>query len=640
VTAPAAGTIAAEELRLLEGADLAAWREAQRFWDASVALRTPLVLVGGEDVAYIDLGSRETRVNLGLLERRGVRDRLLCVLAHEVGHHIRHPHTLLAARRMQLFVRTELPALVRSVAARRARPEEAARLAQLLQLAPKGGLDFLVNLFLDVLINRDMAEEDARVPGFQEDFVALYRALVTDAPRSDPGSAPGPTIAFYFSIYQALWYLPHTAILSPEMIHALERASPTWREDGEDLVCFLETHRGLPMRGLAKMLVAIAPFLLAEDVKDSGRARRASLEGGDGIAGELDPADAGRLLEEDGETRAARRILARGDSDGEPGDADSAPQSAPKAGERPARKVAAGFPGGATLDALKGMVEPADAVIAWYRSAARRITYELPGSMVATDDLVIGPTALWEADDDVAAIDWRATLLSGGVAIPGVTTRRRTYLADDPVRGDAIEPWIELYVDSSGSMPDPQRALNPQTLAGFALVDAAVGAGGRARVLVFSGPGEVRAMPEFSAAAAPAHRGLLKHIGRGTMFPFPDLAASIARHRRRARVFRVLLSDADFLHNVFQGGKGAPETLEGRLAALGSAARAGDRFVALLVAGVAPAQRKQLEGTGIAVVALPSRDQLYDAAHALGRRLFAAREEDARGGARGQGGAP
>jgi hypothetical protein len=620
VSARAAAREGARVLGPLEGADLETWAAAQRFWDASVALRAPLLIEGGEDVAMIDLATRETRVHKAKLAARGVLDRLLCILAHEVGHHIRHPHTLLLSRRLLLFLRAEMEPLLLGAAARREGGGDALRRAgEVGRLARAGRFDFLVNLHLDVLINRDMAAEDERQPGFLEDFVALYRALVTD----DPKASRGAVISFYLALYEALWFLPEGTLVSPEMAASLEAASPSWRTEAAEAVAFLEAHRGLPLRRLAGFMRAFAPYLLAGSSGDSESAARASLEGNAAPGGALSPDEAGRLLEEDGEVAEARRVI-RGEGDA--GEAEGRGRARASGGgpERGDGRGAAGggFPGSATLESLEGLAPPSEAILAWYRNTSRRVAYELPASQRADDDVVVGPTELWESGDDIAEIDWRATLSQGGVAIPGVTTRRRTWLEDDPGRGETIEPWVELYIDSSGSMPDPKKSLNPQVLAAFALVRSAVEAGGRARVVQYSGPGNVKEMAAFSASAEPAYRALLEYIGGGTEFPLDVLEASVRRHRRRARVFRIVFSDADFLVNIFGTTPKAAEGQRARLATLARAAEGGDRLVAMLACAVQTDALERLRESGVEVIEVPDRRKLFEAAEALGRRLF------------------
>ena len=88
-----------------EAAISAAWKDALDTWDVSVTLSPPQSFAGkrgsrwkgDEPLAYIDLETREVVVNLELLEKLGAASSLTAVLAHEIGHHVRFPHSLALA---------------------------------------------------------------------------------------------------------------------------------------------------------------------------------------------------------------------------------------------------------------------------------------------------------------------------------------------------------------------------------------------------------------------------------------------------------------------------------------------------------------------------------------------------------------
>lgn len=584
------------------------WQEALAFWDSSVALRRPLA-IGGDDVAFIDLTTRQTHVNFEKLEELGLNDRLACVLTHEVGHHIRYPHTLVAMRKLQIFLRRELANLLLSW------PGEATAARRRIDPARvrTGDFDFLLNLFLDVLINNDMVLEsrEARPAGagdFLDDFVVLYQRLVTETE-----ARKGRVMAFYLAVYEALWYLPRATLVNTTMGRALGAISRHWRADAADLAQFLENHPGRRYLQLARFILAFVPYLLAD-----GRPLGAgvSLEGARGIGGDLSPDELRRLLGEDADIREARRWLRGARSSGAEG-RDVAPGAGDDDSDDGQRER--GFPARGLLDSLEGLAEPSEVVLGWYRTTAARVDYRLPGSFRQEDSLVPGPPALWEPGDALQGIDWLATFARSGVAVPGMTTLQRTYLPGEPVRGDTIRPWIEIYVDSSGSMPNPVAAPNSQVLAGFALVRVATEAGGRVRVIQYSGQGAMRAMPDFTASAEPAYRALLEYIGGGTAFPFGEVRKSVARWRRRAQMYRVVLSDSDFLANVFRPWKG---TAEAALQSLSLAAQEGDRIIALLAARAAKTEREELAKAGVEVIEVTDQRQLFEVAGELGRRLF------------------
>lgn len=78
------------------------WRDALALWDVRVQLSPPEPHVdfhpdashAQEPLAYIDLVKRQVFVNFKLLEAMDATGSLTAVLAHEIGHHARFPHTL------------------------------------------------------------------------------------------------------------------------------------------------------------------------------------------------------------------------------------------------------------------------------------------------------------------------------------------------------------------------------------------------------------------------------------------------------------------------------------------------------------------------------------------------------------------
>ncbi len=156
-----------------------AWEAAQRVWDVRVTLSRPAPFEGGgkpshwqaeEPLAYIDLETRQVVVNYPLLTRLGARGSLTAVLAHEIGHHVRFPHTLGEAAQLQALEKRLIPGLGHS----------------------------LTNLFYDLLVNEQVGRTHAA------QLAAVYRGF-TSAPGAE---AISPLFGFYLAVYEELWGLP------------------------------------------------------------------------------------------------------------------------------------------------------------------------------------------------------------------------------------------------------------------------------------------------------------------------------------------------------------------------------------------------------------------------------------------------
>lgn len=564
------------------------WKRAQLAWGGSVSLSLPQSIPDPNSrvVAYIELDTRITRVNVGLLEEHGLQAHIETVLAHELGHHLRYPHTLFDMRRQQLFLRNELSRLLSASGA-----------TEPAKNALNGKMDFVLNVFFDFLINTDLvalSDDDTRL----QSFVAIYQALMTATCTEAFG-------AVYMMMYEVAWGLEPNTLVSAKMHQVLRRAVPDYEFSITRLVSFMDAHQGEVYLQLAAFLVGVLPFLIASKDACKGEAEgQGALEDGAGMGGELTDQEVSRMLDESTEIRDARKWL---DNNGAP---------ALGAGARASRTGHGGFPTLGDTGALTTLLPPDRVALAWYRKNARRASMRIPGSFTEDEPFIPGPTTQWDLDDELGKLDWMATLTTSGVAVPGQTTVQRTFFADDPIKGQKISPWIELYVDSSGSMPHPVQQMNPQVLAAFALLAAAQQAQGRVRVVQFSGSKQVRAMPDFVSAAAPVEQALLDYIGGGTEFPFHLLKESCAKYRRRARVVRVLFSDSDFYWNVTRGAAAEQQVL------WQEACKDGDRFVALLVAHPDPAVVAPLSKLGVEFVLLRDRSQLLEAAKALAEKVY------------------
>lgn len=556
----------------------ARWRAALDRW-GPIELRAPQQAPKGGPIACIDLTTRQTLVDFRRLAELRLTGCEEALFAHEIGHHIRYPHTLVRARQHTRFLRTELAALA-----------EAWALPSVAAAARAGRHDGLLNLVYDLLINTDLR------PHYEADFIRLYTQLARDG--------ADPIFAFYLALYEALWYLRDGTLVTPAMQAALDAQAPEWRTRAAACAQFIANRPDNRCLQIIRFLVALRPFLAAGATMDEA----ASPEGNAGFGGALDPADAARVMRPapgEAEARAWRRGQGIGSPGGEPGSGGRAGAPGTTGGD-PVRDAQA---------VLSGLCAPVDVALATYRRLAASASVEPPPSLRPGEPEVPGPAAEWQIGDRVESIDWFATLTRGGPPIPGYTVRKRTWLPADPTAGDRVVPWIELYVDSSGSMPDPVARLNYSILAGFILVDAATGAGGRVRVVQYSHTCE--AMPAFVASPRPAYAALLSYIGGGTVFPWGELRESAERHRRAARVVRVVISDADFSYNYRRPGR-AKEA--GRDAAIDGALRSG-QLVTLLDGGE-PGALAELRERGVEVVPVKGWDALPTIARALAEALF------------------
>ena len=223
------------------------------------------------------------------------------------------------------------------------------------------------------------------------------------------------------------------------------------------------------------------------------------------------------------------------------------------------------------------------------------------------------PTTLedWELGDPTRDIDWTATLLLRGQELGGALPLKRVKVAEEEgLEAPLWQPRMEIYLDVSGSMPNPCFAINAMTLAALILATGTVRAGGWVRALLYS------SVPvlywEWGRSAAEVSRFLMHYVGGGTAFPFHILNASV-QECAGDQPIRVIITDRDFDANVDDD-----PTNPG---AVSAAATASPKFVILLHAP-APERVMQYRGLGASVIPVENLDDFPQLAAELTLALF------------------
>jgi hypothetical protein len=255
-----------------------------------------------------------------------------------------------------------------------------------------------------------------------------------------------------------------------------------------------------------------------------------------------------------------------------------------------------------------------DVMAAYYRQQAERYLLRPPPQRLLGEAVV--PTTLeeWEPGDALRDVDWLATLVERGPVYGAVQPLKRVRIAE--VEGYDVPLWqprVEIYLDVSGSMPDPRRTRNAMTLAAQILNMGAIRAGGWARALLYSGAPV--AHWEWCRSEVELSRFLMHYIGAGTEFPFKILEKSV-RECGSAQPIRVVITDIDFDHNY----AGKP----GHARIFADAVRASPHFVLMLHC---PDERRaaHYRKVGAKVIPIQDREDFPKMAAALSLALF---EED------------
>ena len=248
---------------------------------------------------------------------------------------------------------------------------------------------------------------------------------------------------------------------------------------------------------------------------------------------------------------------------------------------------------------------------AYYRQQAERYLVHPPPQRTLGDAVV--PTSIdeWEPQDAVQDIDWLTTLLYRGEELGTALPLKRNKIAE--FEGYDVPLWqpkVEIYLDVSGSMPDPRYTHNAMTLASQILVMGAIRAGGRARALLYSS--DHVAYWQWCRSEIELSRFLMHYIGSGTDFPFEKLQSSV-RESSEAQPIRVIISDNDFDRN-YDDHKQAADIL-------GEAIQSSQQLILLLHA-LGELNDSRYQAAGATVIRIEEMDDFPKLAAKLAQALF------------------
>lgn len=496
---------------------MAAWPDALAAWSRFTRIRPPnlcLTAAGAKNeglrgsFAMIRLVDQAVVVSLPEVVACGVEEFALEVLAHEIGHHVLAPATLTDHTRMIARMRRALPTV-----------EHHAPMA--------------ANLYTDLMIN-DRLQRGAGLR-----MADVYRAI---AARSPGG---GAVWALYMRIYELLWSLERGSLRGGATDDRLE--GDAWL--GSRLV---RSYARDWLDGSGRFAALLLPHLLEDE--QSAKLIEKLLDTRAAAAGS-DPAG---LVEEDPEEAAGAIHPAADpeladlppddayvDADGRtPGDA---------ARNQPARGQAREpFQYGEILRASGVNVTDHEAAVRYYRERALPHLIPFPGRPApATGDPIPEGLEPWEVGDALDAADWLQSVLQSPHVVPGMTTVQRVWGVTEDREPARVPLDLDLYVDSSGSMPNPQQLTSYPALAGAILCLSALRAGARVQATLWSGARQFTTTRGFVRGEGEILRVLTGYFGGGTAFPIHLLRDTYAARPPDARPAHVLVISDDGVSTMF-----------------------------------------------------------------------------------------
>ncbi len=519
-----------------------AWPAALAIWSRFTRLSEPIWCTSDEaarvegltsSFAMIRLNDHAVVINLAEIARRALDDYALEILAHEIGHHVYCPADLTDNARMLARLRRGLP-------------------TQETQ-APLVG-----NLYTDLLINDRLQRSD------QLRISNIYQMLA--AQNKNVGS--DPLWLLYMRTYEILWRL-QTGTLAPGLLkykskprqntqainqaNAFPELTRARIETDAQLCARLVRVYGRDwLRGAGRFAVLCLPYVIGDGAKTIDEVLRAWNDtqnaGAGAIPEGLSDLDSDEV---DGVMHPAM--------DPELSGVEEAPGDAPKALEVSGVSKGSGagqrrepFEYGDILKQLGIKLSDHEIAVRYYKEQAaphliRFPTHTLPES---TEPLPEGLEP-WDIGSPLENADWIESVIFSPQIIPGMTTVQRVYGQTQGAQPQHEPIDLDLYVDCSGSMPNPQQNISYLTLAGAIVALSALRVGSRVQATLWSGARQFQTTDGFVRDENAIMRILTGYLGGGTAFPIHMLRDTYAKRTKYDRAVHILIISDDGVTTMF-----------------------------------------------------------------------------------------
>ncbi len=471
------------------------WSQALQAWGRFTKVHDPLWCESTPDAqkagltgsfAMFRLGDRTVVIDLQAAAELGLADYPVEVLAHEIGHHVLCPADLADHARLLARIRQGLPGLE--------------------QHAP-----LVSNMYADMLINDRLQ----RSRGLRMD--EIYRRL------ADPGASPLWT--FFMRAFEILWSISSGTLTG-------KKVDASTDGDAQLAAKLARVYATDWQRGAGGFAALCFRYLADQENSEFAQERRKVC-----IGVVADGAPVPGLTGIDGEPIVHPAL--------DPKVNDFAPQEAPT--EQPAGgtgQYRQPFEYGQILRQLGMSISDEDAAARYYRERAAPYLVRFPvrSRPLSTEPLPEGHTA-WDVGEPVETVDWIATALRSPVVIPGITTMQRLTGTTEADERDKKPVDLDLFIDSSGSMPDPRREVSYLTLAGAILALSALRVGARVQATLWSGTNQFLKTDGFVRDEDSVLRVLTGYFGGATAFPLHVLRETYLEQDRKDPTHIVVISD-------------------------------------------------------------------------------------------------
>jgi len=574
----------------------AAWPKALDHWSKYTRLRNPLICVSSVSAAreglsgsfaMIRLNDNSVVIDLEMIMRVGLQDYAVEILAHEIGHHILAPASAVDHFRLLARIRAGLPTL-------------------------ENHAPMLANLYTDLLINdRLQRHADLRMD-------EIYYQMKIYGERKQEAETPPPNKLWtlYMGIYERLWQLEKGSLGGP-VDHVLEEGN-AWL--GSRLV---RVYADDWLTGGGRFAALALPYLV-EDLEQNRQMENLLADIKHAAQG-CEPV--GIIAIEDGEAQAIHPSddpLVTGDVGADASGRIDEASLKPETDKAVKGQLREPFEYGEILKAAGVDLSEEQVAARYYRELAlpHLIKYPIRLSEASVEPQLEGLDA-WEIGEALDDIDWLASVTQSPIPIPDATMVKR-HMGLEPGTDRARTPLdLDIYVDSSGSMPNPRQHISYLTLAGAIIALSALKAGAKVQATLWSGPRECLSTNGFISNETEILAVLTGFFGGSTAFPIHHLRDTYAARKPYAPDAHILMISDDGISTMFDSDERGNSGWDVARQAL-DIAKGGGTMALNLWAAVEqlPWSKKAIHEQGWDIHKVNDFAQLVDFSRAFARRKY------------------
>ncbi len=500
------------DLDALRDAWRARWPDALELWTRFTMLREPQWCATAKDAAQ--LGLTESFAMIRLVDhtivlslpdivRYRLQDFPLEIMGHEIGHHVLCPADLSDQGRLLARMRRSLPSIEHT--------------------AP-----FLSNLYADLLIN-DRLRRSTKLR-----MDEVYAHLGRDSDDA--------LWTLYMRIYELLWSLKKSTLAAGKISDAMEG-------DAQLGARLIRAYARDWLDGAGRFAALCFPYIAKDGVGECQKILKGWHDlRGSGVGG--DPA--GLTDIEDGELDGAVHPALDDDLAGVDLEKrlDALHPDAPGGSRGQAREP---FEYGEILKAMGIDLSEDEVAIRYYREQAARHLVRFPvREMPQTKEPHPEGIETWDVGSPIQEIDWVESVVQSPTIIPGVTTVKRTEGLASGAMPEKEPVDLDIYVDCSGSMPNPKFQRSFLSLVGAIIALSALRVGSRVQATLWSGAGQFMTTQGFVSDSNAVLRILTGYLGGGTAFPIHKLRDTYASRTTRDRKVHVLVISDDGVTTMWE----------------------------------------------------------------------------------------